>query len=130
MSNIIIVSILIGVGGIIIAYILTHNKGYPRRLGENRGERESQYECGIELMEEEYGESIRKKEYIKYYIIGIIFLIFDLESIILYPGVYNLTNELTNNKEMEGIGKLYIVIIGIISIIIVGWIYEYRKKVL
>lgn len=119
---------IIGFVGIMIAYILTHNKGYPRRLGDNRGERRSQYECGIELMEEEAGESIKKEEYIKYYIIGIIFLIFDIETIILYPGIYNIITEWIKNQ--EEIITMYSIIITILGIIIGGWIYEYRKKVI
>ena len=123
-----------------IAYIITHNKGYPRRLGENRGERRSQYECGIELMEEEAGESIKKEEYIKYYIIGIIFLIFDLESKLLYPIIFSpalnylqTTSIFKINNFMflqESINMGYIIFLIFMFMLIIGLIYEYKKKVL
>lgn len=38
------------------------------------------YECGFQEFEE-----VRKKYYLKFYLLSIIFLIFDLETILLYP---------------------------------------------
>lgn len=49
-------------------------------------ENKSQYECGIELQEEKKDPNLKKeKYYIKFYLVTILFLIFDLESILLYP---------------------------------------------
>lgn len=45
------------------------------------------YECGFQEFEE-----IRKKYYLKFYLVSIIFLIFDLETIFLYPVSIYLTN--------------------------------------
>lgn len=73
----------------ILLYIGIYISGsniYPNKLGINNMEYEnkSQYECGIELQEEK--KDIKKeKYYIKFYLVTILFLIFDLESILLYP---------------------------------------------
>ena len=48
------------------------------------------YECGFQEFDE-----ARKKFYIKFYLVAIIFLIFDLETILLYPISIYIT-EITN----------------------------------
>ena len=70
--------------------------------------------------------------YLKFYIIGIIFLIFDLESILLYPIVYSpslpqigLSFETHANNYIG-----YIVFIIFMIMLVLGLIYEYKKKVL
>ena len=69
-----------------MSYVLTHKKEYIRSGSNiNERERESQYECGIEPIEEEIGKETKERFNIKYYKVAIIFLIFDLEAILLYP---------------------------------------------
>ena len=50
----------------------------------NKREKNTIYECGYHEIEEP-----REKFYMKFYILAIIFLIFDLETILLYPISYN-----------------------------------------
>lgn len=117
----------------------------------------SQYECGIEPFHEGetsvlYGET-REKFYLKFYIIGIIFLIFDLESILLYPIVFSpalsylQTSSIINNNQFLSFTNYpphtpiwvwegdinytgYIVFLIFMFFLILGLIYEYKKKVL
>jgi len=51
------------------------------------------YECGFQEFIEEISE-IKKRYYLKYYIIAIIFLIFDLEILLLYPFITAFSNNL------------------------------------
>ena len=123
MSIMIIISIVISIIVIIGSYIL--NK---RALDfANTQEKLSQYECGFEPIEEKPGIETRERKYIKYYIIGIIFLIFDLEAIILYPFITILYSNMST-----GINILtpYIVFLIFMSILILGLFYEYKKGVL
>ena len=56
------------------------------------------YECGFQEFVEEVSE-IKKRYYLKYYIIAIIFLIFDLEILLLYPFITSYSNFLYNLHE-------------------------------
>ncbi len=122
------VTIIIASGIILISYILSHKSTYPVQLGVigDESERRGQYECGIEPFEEEIGVETRERFYLKFYKIGIIFLIFDLESLLLYP----LTLMLSNEISAKLIYKSYIVFYIFIVILVLGLIYEYRKKIL
>lgn len=147
MSIMIKISVGISLILIIITYIL-NKKSYDF-------EKQSQYECGIEPFEENQISinNIKKKEiketetrekfYIKFYIIGIIFLIFDLESLLLYPIIFSpaLNRDYPTLISSEGIwGGIsllgeqieisYIIFIIFMSMLIIGLIYEYLKKVL
>ena len=144
MSMMIIFTIILSFSIIFFSYIISHRIPYPIPLGvvADEGERKSQYECGIEPFEEEIGIETRERFYIKFYIIGIIFLIFDLEALLLYPLtviIYQNNNirineilinsmQILNNK--GSIIQGYIVFLIFILILILGLIYEYRKKVL
>lgn len=122
----IIISILISVIIIVLTYIL-NKRAYDY-------EKLSQYECGLENFEEESHAETREKFYIKFYIIAIIFLIFDLESIMLYPMtlLFNKNNIINNHT----LGSLiepsigYTILIIFMVMLILGLIYETKKKVI
>lgn len=116
---------------IIFTYIL-NKKSYDF-------EKLSQYECGIEPFDENLstgqGET-REKFYLKFYIIGIIFLIFDLESLLLYPIVFSPAFTFLHNVDIINISYIhinwisYFVFLIFMFMLILGLIYEYKKKVL
>jgi NADH:ubiquinone oxidoreductase subunit 3 (subunit A) len=111
MTIMIIMAVIVSIILILISYILTHKTTYPRKVspliggvgGGNNIEEESrsQYECGIELFEEKIGRETRERFYIKFYIIAIIFLIFDIESILLYPASILFTKLLRRRTLLE-----------------------------
>jgi NADH:ubiquinone oxidoreductase subunit 3 (subunit A) len=125
MSLMIKITIILSAGIILISYILSHKSYYPVQMGVvgDESERRGQYECGIEPFEEKIGVETRERFYLKFYKIGIIFLIFDLESLLLYPFTIMLQNEISYNQ----IYKSYIVFYIFILILVLGLIYEYRK---
>ncbi len=116
---------------IIFTYIL-NKKSYDF-------EKLSQYECGIEPFDENIttgeGET-REKFYLKFYIIGIIFLIFDLESLLLYPIVFSPAFTFLQNTDIINISNIsinwipYFVFLIFMFMLILGLIYENKKKVL
>lgn len=111
MSKIIIISLIIVSVLILLNIIFT-----TKNIGNIDREKLSMYECGFVPF-----ESTRKKYLIKYYIIGLIFLIFDLEAMLLYP----------TTKILEGtIGKTpYTVILFFIIILVLGLIYEIKSSI-
>lgn len=121
----IIISILISCFLIILSYIISHKNNYPVQLGfvTDETERRSQYECGLESFEENIGIETRERFFIKFYIVGILFLIFDLETLLLYPIslLFNLSINLV---------KPFIIFLIFIFILLLGLFYEYQKKIL
>ena len=92
-------------------------------------EKLSQYECGFDPLEDKPGISEPgERFFIKYYIIGIIFLIFDLEAILLYP--YTTILSFNNPIELINYNTGYIVFLIFMVVLILGLLYEYIKGVL
>lgn len=129
MTIMIIFSILLSSFLIFLSYLISHKSSYPIQLGivSNEGERKSQYECGLESFEEDIGVETRERFYIKFYIIGILFLIFDLETLLLYPVALLFFGGDLYNTELL---KPFIVFLIFISILLLGLLYEYRKNVI
>lgn len=121
MSLMILISLGISIAVIIGTYIL--NKFTTAYAVEKL----TQYECGFEPIEEKPGIETRERFYIKFYIIAIIFLIFDLEAILLYP----FTTIIFNNL-FYGLSFFvpFIVFLIFMFVLILGLIYEYKKGVL
>lgn len=72
------------------------------------------YECGEEVLQKEPG-----RFHVGYYLVALIFVIFDVEVIFLFPwAVYS--------KQMGILGLIEIIIF--VAILFLGWIYAYHKK--
>lgn len=86
-----------------------------RRSGDD-AQKLSPYECGFEAFED-----TRMKFDVRYYLVAILFIVFDLEIAFLFPWAVAL----------ESIGGFGLVSMGIfLSILIVGFIYEWKKGAL
>lgn len=87
-------------------------------LGPSRpyGEKNSPYECGFEAFEES-----RMKFDVRYYLVAILFIIFDLEIAFLFPWAVVL-------QEIGMFGFLSMMLF--LGILVVGFIYEWRKGAL
>jgi NADH:ubiquinone oxidoreductase subunit 3 (subunit A) len=103
-----IVGALIPAAAIILAAILSPRKPNPIK--------ESTYECGIETVGENW---VQFKA--QYYIFALIFLVFDVETVFLFPWAVSL-NQLGLFAVVEGI-----VFIGIL---VAGLAYAWRKGML
>ena len=84
--------------------------GFNQNIRNKDLEKLREYECGFESI----GNS-RMKYDIIYYIIGILYLIFDLEVILLYPIIYVLRSYLS----------IFIIFLFLI-VLIGGYIYEWH----
>ena len=125
----ILFTIVLSIFLIFLSYFLSHKTSYPIQLGivSDETERKSQYECGLEPFEEIIGIETRERFYIKFYIIGILFLIFDLETLLLYPISLLFFNPI---ESTSNINLIYFVFLLFIFLLLLGLFYEYRKKVL
>lgn len=103
-----IVGALIPAAAIIVAAILSPRKSNPIK--------ESTYECGIETVGENW---VQFKA--QYYIFALVFLVFDVETVFLFPWAITL-NKMGMFAVVEGI-----IFIGIL---VVGLVYAWRKGML
>jgi NADH-quinone oxidoreductase subunit A len=89
-----------------------------RALGPNRPDSEklSPYECGFEAFEDS-----RMKFDVRYYLVAILFIIFDLEIAFLFPWAVAL-----NEIGMFG----FVAMMVFLAILVVGFIYEWKKGAL
>lgn len=102
------VGILIGILPMAIGKLVSRHKPNP--------EKNSAYECGFATFEE-----ARMQFDVRYYLIGILFIIFDIETIFLFPWGVSL-NEI-------GWSGYFIMIIFLIEFLL-GFIYAWRKGAL
>jgi NADH-quinone oxidoreductase subunit A len=114
LQNYIPVLIFIGIAVGLGALILT----LGRVLGPHRPDREknSPYECGFEPFED-----ARMKFDVRYYLVAILFIIFDLEIAFLFPWAVAL-------GEIGMFGFLAMMLF--LGILVVGFIYEWKKGAL
>jgi NADH-quinone oxidoreductase subunit A len=98
--------------------LLTLGTGIGRFFSRNPGDRDklSPYECGFEAF-----ENSRMKFDVRYYLVAILFIVFDLEIAFLFPWAVALGK----------IGTPGLVAMGVFLVILtVGFIYEWKKGAL
>jgi|SRR5690349_17573229 len=84
-------------------------------------EKLSAYECGFEAFEDS-----RMKFDVRYYLVAILFIVFDLEIAFLFPWAVSL-----GHMEMGAGGMMAIGAMGFfLLILVVGFIYEWKKGAL
>ncbi len=104
----IIVGILVGGGALAAGGLLG-----TRRPDAEKG---SPYECGFEAF-----ESARMKFDVRYYLVAILFILFDLEIAFLFPWAVVL-----DELGIFGFWEMFI----FLGILVVGFIYEWKKGAL
>ena len=104
--------ILVGIGVGIAPQVL----GYI--LGPNRPDaaKNSPYECGFEAFED-----ARMKFDVRYYLVAILFILFDLEIAFLFPWAVVLKD--------VGVGGFWAAVV-FLGILVVGFVYEWKKGAL
>lgn len=103
---------LIAVGFVVTTLLLTGKIG-PKRAGKHK---EENFECGIE----QYGNA-RSPFSVKYFLIAILFVLFDVEIIFLYPWAVNF-------KDLGIVGFVEMVLF--IFFVVAGLFYVIRKGAL
>ncbi|MEY4676719.1 MAG: hypothetical protein RLZZ470_1226 [Pseudomonadota bacterium] len=104
----IVVGLLVGVAPQAIGYVLGPKKPDAAK--------NSPYECGFEAFED-----ARMKFDVRYYLVAILFILFDLEIAFLFPWAVSL-------KEIGMTGFVAMMIF--LAILVVGFAYEWKKGAL
>jgi len=102
------VALLLSVGFILLNYLFSPKKPDPEKL--------SAYECGFEAFSDS-----RMEFDIRFYLVAILFIIFDLEIAFLFPWAISL-----GNIGILGFWSMMI----FLFILAVGFIYEWKKGAL
>jgi NADH-quinone oxidoreductase subunit A len=114
LSNYLPVLIFLGVGtGLGVVLIALGFLLGPRRPDS---EKLSPYECGFEAFEDS-----RMKFDVRYYLVAILFILFDLEIAFLFPWAVSL-------DEIGTFGLLSMLVF--LTILVVGFVYEWKKGAL
>ena len=108
--------IIVGLGlGLVLTLV---GKVATNLLGVDRPDsaKLSPYECGFEAFED-----ARMKFDVRYYLVAILFILFDLEIAFLFPWAVAL-------KEIQFFGFMAMMVF--LAILVVGFIYEWKKGAL
>jgi len=114
LQNYVPILIFLGVAGLLGSLLI----GLGFFLGPRRpdSQKNSAYECGFEAFSDS-----RMKFDVRYYLVAILFIVFDLEIAFLFPWAVAL----------DTIGRVGLVAMGIfLAILVVGFVYEWKKGAL
>ena len=102
------IGLIMGAALILAGWVLGPHRPDP--------EKQSPYECGFEAFED-----ARMQFDVRYYLVAILFIIFDLEIAFLFPWAVSL----------DAIGGFGLLSMGVfLAILVVGFIYEWKKGAL
>jgi len=104
----ILVGLAVGVGPMVLGKLLGPSRPDPEKL--------SPYECGFEAFED-----ARMKFDVRYYLVAILFILFDLEIAFLFPWAV-----VINDIGLPG----YLAMMLFLGILVVGFVYEWMKGAL
>ena len=104
----ILVGSLVGIGPLVLGYILG-----PNRPDEAKN---SPYECGFEAFED-----ARMKFDVRYYLVALLFILFDLELAFLLPWAVAL-----GDVGLAG----FVAVLIFLAVLVVGFAYEWKKGAL
>lgn len=104
----ILVGIALGVVLLTVGAVISPNRPDPEKL--------SPYECGFEAFED-----ARMKFDVRYYLVAILFILFDLEIAFLFPWAVVL-------QEIGFFGFAAMMVF--LAVLVVGFVYEWRKGAL
>ena len=102
--------VALGIGLVLLGlgFLIGRGRKYPEKL--------SAYECGFAPFEDS-----RMKFDVRYYLVAILFIVFDLEIAFLFPWAVTL----------DQIGLTGILAMGIfLAVLVVGFVYEWKKGAL
>ena len=102
------ISLLLSIGFIVINYIASPSNPDPEKL--------SAYECGFEAF-----DNARIEFYVRFYLVAILFIIFDLEIAFLFPWAVAL-----DSLGASGLIAMTIFLL----VLVIGFIYEWKKGAL
>jgi len=110
----VLVGIAVGVLPIVMGFILAPSRPDPEKL--------SPYECGFEAFED-----ARMKFDVRYYLIAILFILFDLEIAFLFPWA-TIFRDIVAAESIKLFGFIEMLIF--VAILVIGYVYAWAKGAL
>ena len=107
----VLVGIAVGVLPVVTGFILAPSRPDPEKL--------SPYECGFEAFED-----ARMKFDVRYYLIAILFILFDLEIAFLFPWA-TIFKDLVAAESIKLFGFLEMLVF--VAILVIGYVYAWAK---
>lgn len=112
----VLIFLVVAAGLAVLLLTLGTGIGHYFSRAPKDAEKLSAYECGFEAFED-----TRRRFDVRYYLVAILFIVFDLEIAFLFPWAVAL----------NAIGVFGLISMGIfLTILIVGFIYEWKKGAL
>ena len=108
------IGLAIGIAPMVMGRFIAPNRPDPQKL--------SPYECGFDAFEE-----ARMRFDVRYYLIAILFILFDLEVAFLLPWA-SIVKELAGNEAVRLFGFYEMFVF--LGILVVGYVYVWRKGAL
>jgi NADH-quinone oxidoreductase subunit A len=105
---VLLVAFLVGAGTLVIATIVRPNN--PEKV------KGSAYECGIEPVDD-----ARQRYTVRFYIVAILFVVFDVETIFLFPWAVQF-------KQLGAFGFLEMLVF--LGILVLGYVWVWKKGAL
>ncbi|HWU84212.1 MAG TPA: NADH-quinone oxidoreductase subunit A [Rhodocyclaceae bacterium] len=110
----ILVGLAVGCAPLLLGRILAPHRPDSQKL--------SPYECGFEAFED-----ARMKFDVRYYLIAIIFILFDLEVAFLFPWA-SIFKEIVSTEAVRSFG--FVEMLVFLAILVVGYVYAWAKGAL
>jgi NADH-quinone oxidoreductase subunit A len=110
----VLVGIAVGVLPVAMGFILAPSRPDPEKL--------SPYECGFEAFED-----ARMKFDVRYYLIAILFILFDLEIAFLFPWA-SIFRDIVATESIKLFGFIEMLIF--VAILVIGYVYAWAKGAL
>ncbi len=110
----VLVGIAVGVLPVAMGFLLAPSKPDPEKL--------SPYECGFEAFED-----ARMKFDVRYYLIAILFILFDLEIAFLFPWA-TIFKDIVATDSIKLFG--FVEMLVFVAILVIGYVYAWAKGAL
>jgi NADH-quinone oxidoreductase subunit A len=110
----VLVGVAIGVLPVAMGFLLAPSRPDPEKL--------SPYECGFEAFED-----ARMKFDVRYYLIAILFILFDLEIAFLFPWA-TVFKDIVATESIKFFG--FIEMLVFVAILVIGYVYAWAKGAL
>jgi NADH-quinone oxidoreductase subunit A len=100
---------------IIVSRLLGRNRPTPEKLAV--------YECGVEPV-----GTARERQSVKFYLVAMVFLLFDIEAIFLVPWAVVFPNVLRESAALKWVfyGEMMVFMV----VLLIGLVYVWRKGIL
>jgi NADH-quinone oxidoreductase subunit A len=110
----VLVGVAVGVLPVAMGFILAPSRPDPEKL--------SPYECGFEAFED-----ARMKFDVRFYLIAILFILFDLEIAFLFPWA-SIFKDIVATESIKVFG--FVEMLVFVAILVVGYVYAWAKGAL